>query len=89
MLGRGSFSHALGNLSAAHAVAKNAVAFRTVSKLGAGKPVTPRPLVKHVAVHDMGAFIGLCVSPGLGENDDRCGRASKAPINLKTGQPIG
>jgi hypothetical protein len=87
-LGRGSFAHALGNHGPAPTAAKTAVAARTPA---AGDPHHHHR--HHLATRDfgLGQMFAFCTLPRVNPDVDQspCGRAFKAPINPKTGQPIG
>jgi hypothetical protein len=93
-LGRGSFAQALVNHGAAAAVAKKAEAVRTASKPTTDKPKYPhRPFI-YAGTREHFAYYGFCAAPPFSRYDLTdmhypCGRAIKAPIDQRTGQPIG
>jgi hypothetical protein len=104
-LGRGSFSHVLGNShvpgnhTAVPIAAKNAIVSHTApTKPGHKpdhKPDHHYPAFRHVSGREMSALFGYCAAAtyDLYNPANRygfhCGGAIKAPINPQTGQPVG
>jgi hypothetical protein len=93
-LGRGSFAQALGGHGAAAAVAKKADAVRTASKPTTDKPKYPHRPFRWAGAREQMAYYGFCAAPSFDRYDLTdaqypCGRARKAPIDQRTGQPIG
>jgi hypothetical protein len=100
-LGRGSFSHVLGNShvpgnhSAVPTAAKNAIVSHTPPTPPGHKPDHHYPAFRHVSAHKMSALFGYCAAAtyDLYNSANRygfhCAGAIKAPINPETGQPVG
>jgi hypothetical protein len=100
-LGRGSFSHVLGNShvpgnhSAVPIAAKNAIVAHTAPTKPGHKPDHHYPAFRHVSGHEMSALFGYCAAATLDLYNPanrygfHCGGAIKAPINPQTGQPVG
>jgi hypothetical protein len=98
-LGRGSFSQAVGNHAADHAIAAR-TALRTTPGAESNKTHPGNPEHHHHhrwsnPTEFAGAF-GSCASLGFDRDEDfivspniLCGRAIKAPTNPKSGRPAG
>jgi hypothetical protein len=97
-LGRGSFSQAVGNHAADHAIGAR-TALRTASISGLDKKHPGNPEHHHHRWSNPAAFAGAfrsCATLGFDRDEDfivsyslLCGGALKAPTNPKTGRPAG